>query len=392
MKKSKHIFLFAAMLAALHGSAQTISAQEYINTYKSIAISEMKRTGIPASITLAQGLLETESGNSELVKRSNNHFGIKCKSNWSGESVSHDDDAPGECFRKYNNATDSYYDHSNFLRGSSRYAFLFQLDPMDYKGWAYGLKKAGYATNPRYPQILIKHIEENNLHQYDLEAEGQQVDDVPVNKEVATIPAIKKDTVVTPAEPIIKPVVFSEMNVEQNKESIKAGRTLFNGLKAVYVPKGTSLLAVATQFDVPLAKLLEYNDLTQDGLLKEEQWIFLERKLKEGNRDFYITGPGESLYSIAQVNAIQLGYLLQYNEHLKEGSVCRKGTKVWLRPVAGKQSDTKQKTVTRFHEVQPKEGLYSISKKYNVPVNELRELNGLSGDELQVGQQLIISK
>lgn len=392
MKKSKHIFLFAAMLAALHGSAQTISAQEYINTYKDIAISEMKRTGIPASITLAQGLLETESGNSELVKKSNNHFGIKCKSNWSGESVSHDDDAPGECFRKYNNATDSYYDHSNFLRGSSRYAFLFQLNPMDYKGWAYGLKKAGYATNPRYPQILIKHIEENNLHQYDLEAEGQQVDEVPVNKEVVTIPAIKKDTLVTPAEPIIKPVVFSEMNVEQNKESIKAGRTLFNGLKAVYVPKGTSLLAVATQFDVPLAKLLEYNDLAQDGLLKEEQWIFLERKLKEGNRDFYITGPGESLYSIAQVNAIQLGYLLQYNEHLKEGSVCRKGTKVWLRPVAGKQSDTKQKTVTRFHEVQPKEGLYSISKKYNVPVNELRELNGLSGDELQVGQQLIISK
>lgn len=392
MKKSKHIFLFAAMLAALHGSAQTISAQEYINTYKDIAISEMKRTGIPASITLAQGLLETESGNSELVKKSNNHFGIKCKSNWSGESVSHDDDAPGECFRKYNNATDSYYDHSNFLRGSSRYAFLFQLDPMDYKGWAYGLKKAGYATNPRYPQILIKHIEENNLHQFDLEAEGQQVDEVPVNKDVATTPAIKKDTVVTPAEPIIKPVVFSEMNVEQNKESIKAGRTLFNGLKAVYVPKGTSLLAVATQFDVPLAKLLEYNDLAQDGLLKEEQWIFLERKLKEGNRDFYITGSGESLYSIAQVNAIQLGYLLQYNEHLNEGSVCRKGTKVWLRPVAGKQSDTRHKTVTRFHEVQPKEGLYSISKKYNVPVNELRELNGLSGDELQVGQQLIISK
>lgn len=392
MKKSKHIFLFAAMLAALHGSAQTISAQEYINTYKDIAISEMKRTGIPASITLAQGLLETESGNSELVKKSNNHFGIKCKSNWSGESVSHDDDAPGECFRKYNNATDSYYDHSNFLRGSSRYAFLFQLDPMDYKGWAYGLKKAGYATNPRYPQILIKHIEENNLHQFDLEAEGQQVDEVPVNKDVATTPAIKKDTVVTPAEPIIKPVVFSEMNVEQNKESIKAGRTLFNGLKAVYVPKGTSLLAVATQFDVPLAKLLEYNDLTQDGLLKEEQWIFLERKLKEGNRDFYITGSGESLYSIAQVNAIQLGYLLQYNEHLNEGSVCRKGTKVWLRPVAGKQSDTRHKTVTRFHEVQPKEGLYSISKKYNVPINELRELNGLSGDELQVGQQLIISK
>lgn len=391
MKKSKHIFLFAAMLAALHTSAQTISAQEYIAAYKDIAISEMKRVGIPASITLAQGLLETESGNSELVKKSNNHFGIKCKSNWSGESVSHDDDARGECFRKYGNATDSYYDHSNFLRGSSRYAFLFSLDPMDYKAWAYGLKKAGYATNPRYPQILIKHIEDNNLHQYDLEAEGLEGENATVQKDVvATVP--QKDSIAVPVESMIKPVVFSEMNMEQNKESIKAGRTLFNGLKAVYVPKGTSLLAVATQFEVPLAKLMEYNDLKQDGLLKEEQWIFLEKKLKEGNRDFYIAEQGESLYSIAQVNAIQLEYLLQYNENLKENTLCRKGTKVRLRPGTVKQNETKQKSVTRFHEVQPKEGLYSISKKYNVPVSEIKELNDLETDDLRVGQQLIISK
>ena len=114
-------------------SAQSMTAQEYVQKYKDLAIEEMKRMGVPAAITLAQGLLETENGNSDLLKKSNNHFGIKCKSTWTAETVSHDDDAPGECFRKYSCAEDSYRDHSNFLRGNSRYAFLFQLDPSDYK-------------------------------------------------------------------------------------------------------------------------------------------------------------------------------------------------------------------------------------------------------------------
>ena len=153
-----------------HANAQNISAAQYIAQYKDIAIREMKRMGVPAAITLAQGLLESQSGNSDLVKESNNHFGIKCKSTWTSEFVKHDDDEPGECFRKYKTAEASYRDHSNFLRGSSRYDFLFQLNPTDYKAWAYGLLKAGYATNPRYPEILIKNIETNNLQQYTLEA------------------------------------------------------------------------------------------------------------------------------------------------------------------------------------------------------------------------------
>ena len=128
-----------------------------------MAIREMQRTGVPASITLAQGILETEAGKSDLVIRSNNHFGIKCKSSWTGEKVYHDDDAQGECFRKYSDAEDSYKDHSDYLRTQPRYASLFSLDPLDYKGWATGLKKAGYATNPRYAQILIKYIEKYNL-------------------------------------------------------------------------------------------------------------------------------------------------------------------------------------------------------------------------------------
>src|SRR5690606_19407997 len=128
--------------------AQKMTPAEYIETYKDAAIAQMKRLGVPASIILAQGLLETESGNSDLVKRSNNHFGIKCKSTWTGESVKHTDDAPNECFRKYASAMDSYKDHSDYLYSNARYASLFKLAPTDYKGWAYGLKKAGYATNP----------------------------------------------------------------------------------------------------------------------------------------------------------------------------------------------------------------------------------------------------
>ncbi|HRF25764.1 MAG TPA: glucosaminidase domain-containing protein, partial [Ferruginibacter sp.] len=164
MKKA--LALVLAGIMCLPALAQKISIPEYIDQYKELAIEEMRRTGVPASIKLAQGIHETESGNSDLVKRSNNHFGIKCKTGWSGEFVYHDDDALGECFRKYPSAEESYRDHSNFLRRSNRYAFLFNLDPTDYKNWAYGLKKAGYATNPKYPLLLIKYIEQYNLQEY----------------------------------------------------------------------------------------------------------------------------------------------------------------------------------------------------------------------------------
>lgn len=154
------------MLSTLLHAQKKEAISRYINEYKDLAVFEMIRTGIPASITLAQGIHESGAGNSELAAASNNHFGIKCKSNWTGETVQHDDDSKGECFRKYPTVAESYKDHSDFLKNSSRYAFLFDLDPADYTQWANGLKKAGYATNPKYPQALIKLIEDYCLQEY----------------------------------------------------------------------------------------------------------------------------------------------------------------------------------------------------------------------------------
>jgi len=412
----KIVFAILSLLAFTITSAQTISVEEYITTYKDIAIQEMKRAGIPASVTLAQGILETENGNSDLVKRSNNHFGIKCKSNWTGASVFHDDDALGECFRKYDKAEDSYRDHSDFLRSSNRYAFLFALPTSDYKGWAYGLKKAGYATNPRYPEILIKNIEDYNLQQYDQQGASEDIvvaERKPLaSQETKPVGEEKKPVFISEDKPVAgeKKIVaeekkyvpevkssvtiskINEMNTSVNLESIKAGKTLFNGLKAVFVPKGTSLLAIATEFDISLATLMEYNDLKTDGLLKYEQWIFLERKLKQGNRDFYTAERGETLYGISQTNAIQLSSLVEFN-NMKENEVISKhGTKIRLRPGSVKQEGKRNTSKIIIHEVQPKEGLYAISKIYNVPVEDIKQLNSLTMDELKVGQQLIISK
>ena len=309
----KLIYVITATILSSNLFAQRISPDEYINTYREIAIAEMKRSGIPASVTLAQGILETECGNSDLVKRSNNHFGIKCKSTWTGESVKHTDDAPNECFRKYNNPADSYKDHSDYLKTSPRYATLFELDPSDYKGWAYGLKKAGYATNPKYPQIVISNIEKYNLQQYDNLTE-QDFDNIAISK------------IITAQKPVEQNIVVDITAIEN---SIKL-KNKINGLKALMAPKGASLLVIASKANIDLGKLLEYNDLSTDGLLNDEQVIYLEKKPKQGNRDFYIALQKETLYDISQNNAVQLKNLLQFN-NMNENQTVQKGTKIKLR-------------------------------------------------------------
>lgn len=375
--------------------AQYITVDQYVAQYKDIAVREMKRMGVPAAISLAQGILETENGNSDLVKKSNNHFGIKCKSSWTAGSVSHDDDARGECFRVYKDALDSYRDHSNFLRGNDRYAFLFKLDPRDYKAWAYGLRKAGYATNPNYPAILIKNIEDNNLEQYTLEA----VNEIPV------FDASKYSDDTEDKE--ISDVLGSsggnktETGGTDLSEPVKL---IINGSRALFVPKGTSLLAIASQNNINLSRLLEINDLEKDGLLEKDQFVFLEKKQPRGDRDYYVVQQNETIYDVAQKNGIVLQNLYDYNK-ISAADAIYPGTKILLRTAPGNQLSTPANLSTqqyinnpprviepKTHEVQPKESLYAISKKYDVSVTQLKEWNNLKNDSLKTGQLIIISK
>ncbi len=374
MKSLKILLLFTFL--KLNVFAQKMSVQDYIYKYKDIAISEMKRSGVPADITLAQGVLETENGNSDLVKRSNNHFGIKCKETWKGETVFHDDDEKGECFRKYNDAEESYRDHSDFLKTRPNYASLFKLNPTDYKAWAFGLKKAGYATNPNYPKILIKTIEDYNLNQ--LSTDVVKADNLfqdTVNK--------KQQNTASKVEKSIQK--FSGIFKSKNPSLAK-----FNGLNAYYAEAGVSLLAIASNFDIPLSDLLEFNDFQTDGLLQEKQWVFLEKKPKESKRDYYLTSAYEGIHSIAQLNAIQMNTLIDLNG-LNPMSIVKPNTYIKLRYNA--EIPTSNSVLKGIkHQVKPKEGLYSISKKYNVSVEQIKRLNNLQSEELSIGQELIISK
>lgn len=294
--------LLATAFTARSQGKETIEA--YIATYKELAIEEMQRTGVPASIKLAQGIHETSAGTSDLVKKSNNHFGIKCKSNWTGESVSHTDDAPNECFRKYPEASQSYRDHSDFLKNSQRYAGLFKLDPEDYKAWANGLKKAGYATNPRYPQVIIKLIEDYHLQDYTLIAMGKMQRPEGEEIAVATI-AAGTETIVAPA---MATPAAAKIVVEY-----PSGIFQINDTRVAHLPAGTSLLAIAQQHDIPLKRLLEFNELNERESLERDQLIFLQRKRKTGAHDFHFVKTGETLYDIAQAEGIRMDALLELN-------------------------------------------------------------------------------
>lgn len=363
--------------------AQRISIEEYVEQFKEIAMNEMRRSGVPASITLAQGILESENGNSELVKKSNNHFGIKCKSNWTGESVTHDDDANGECFRAYTNAADSYRDHSDFLKANQRYSSLFKLDPTDYAGWARGLKKAGYATNPRYPELLIKYIEQNNLQQYSLLVLNK-LPETEIAVQIAADNENKTQAVISESRPLPSAQVATI--------SPDAGKIIsINNIKCVFAKKGTSLLAIADKNNISLTKLMEFNDMTEDGLLGKDQYIYLAKKSKTGDQEFYIVQPGETLHDVAQLAGIQLKYLLEYNNTSADAKLTA-GAKLLLQP--GLQNAIKKADVSKskVHVVGPKEGLFSIARTYNITVQQLREWNKLESDNLRIGQEIIVSK
>lgn len=298
---------------------------EYIKSYKDIAISEMQRTGVPAAIKLAQGIHETDAGTSILVKKSNNHFGIKCKTDWEGMTVKHTDDAPNECFRKYGSSLESYKDHSDFLKKSSRYASLFALDPTDYQAWAWGLRKAGYATNTRYPQIIIKLIEEYHLQDYTMIALGKMD---PSGMDLA-----KKDEKqnANSNTAIVSTVYIEEQN--DRESSFPAGEFKINDTRVVFVKKGTSFLSVAEKYNLPLARIFEFNDMKETEFAGKDQLIYIMRKRKTGNEEQHTVKQGETLYDIAQNQAIRIESLLEYN-YLKPGMQPSVGSVLYLRSKA----------------------------------------------------------
>jgi len=304
MKKWRIQPLFFLLLLSVSSFAQQKEIiHQYIAQYKDLAIAEMKRTGVPAAITLAQGIHESGAGNSKLVLASNNHFGIKCKSNWTGESVKHDDDARGECFRKYPASEDSYRDHSNFLKNGQRYASLFTLNPADYTGWANGLKQAGYATNPKYPQVLIRLIEDYDLQQYSQIALGQMPATTTSAITATSSQPVKNDS----------PVTGVTEAASKEEKTYPEGVFRINETKVIYAKKGTSFLAIARQYDTDLSRIFEFNELSPAEVVEKDQLIYLQRKRKTGHNVYHLVQPGETLHEIAQAEAIRYESLLELN-------------------------------------------------------------------------------
>ncbi len=307
LKYMRSSLLILFMCLCLTGFTQ-MTQEQYIEKYGSTAVKEMKRAGVPASITLSQGILESGSGNSYLAKQGNNHFGIKCHG-WKWDKIYADDDAKNECFRKYNNVEDSYRDHSDFLREHSRYHFLFELEITDYKGWAKGLKKAGYATSPTYPEKLIGLIEKYELYNYDL---GKAK---PVNQ---------------------KP---NRNNNNQNNYDDGFEINLFaddvlenNRVPYVVAKNKTTVNNIAKEVDLMAWQIAKYNDLNKDDTIAANDIIYVKPKRNraaKGN-DTHIVKPGETMRDISQKYAVKLKKLYKRNK-IEQGDELISGTNISLR-------------------------------------------------------------
>ncbi len=275
-----------------HLFAQRITREAYIQQYQLLAISEMNRSGIPASIKMAQALLESGNGNSTLASRSNNHFGIKCKSNWTGGKTYHDDDEKNECFRKYNKVEDSYVDHTNFLMSNQRYAFLFKLPSTDYAAWAHGLKQAGYATNPQYAKLLIDIIEQNQLWRLDHKMTAREMD---IFEQRRLGSAFDEKMLVNP---------YSSRKV-----------SLHNGLRSAIAREGDTFELLAQEFGRKSWELMRFNDYPGGYQPKPNEIIYLQNKRRQaqGLYQYHLVDTGESMHYIAQLYGIKLNALYRMN-------------------------------------------------------------------------------
>lgn len=386
-------FILFGLLNLLELKGQLMSTREYIDSFKVVAMQEMRMHGVPASITLGQGVLESASGNSKLAKNCNNHFGIKCRSTWTGAFCLADDDAKDECFRGYPSVYESYRDHSLFLKNSKRYFPLFELSATDYKGWATGLREAGYATNPSYATILIGVIEKYHLGLFDSVV-------------------VMGDDYVIPAE------AGGNTNNNPNAgNSAMAGVSEVNGIQAIIAKPGETPEALAARYNLGIWQIYKYNDIEKGQMLNPGEIIYLKPKRRRSTETNHLVKPGESMREISQQYGVKVKHLYKLNrlelgEEVQPGEVLnlrskrsnppitlipgsdtasrmqtakpvdyRKFMSNDVSPVTGQPQDT-------YHFVKSGETLYSISKTFGVTVEQIRVWNSLSTNQINVGQRL----
>ncbi|MBR4740202.1 MAG: glucosaminidase domain-containing protein [Bacteroidales bacterium] len=317
----RRLILLWGLLLSVCAVAQT-PQEKYIQKYAPLAVKEMHRTGVPASITLAQGILESGAGLSQLATKGNNHFGIKCHKDWTGKRMYMDDDRKGECFRVYKKAEDSFRDHSDFLRYRDRYKFLFDLKVTDYKGWAYGLKKAGYATDPHYATKLIKYIEDYKLYRYDKMS----------TKEAAKVPEpphkIEEPVIVRPARNGVSVPVSEEFsfNLEGTLYSV-------NGVPFIYASEGQTYASIAAEHHLFKKEILRFNDLQQEGELLPGTIVYLaskKSKAQAGLEMYIVEKDGEDFHALCQRFAVKEKSILRKNK-LSYPVKLREGDEIKLR-------------------------------------------------------------
>ncbi len=363
-----------------------ISTEDYVKQYAPIAITQMKIHKIPASITLAQGILESRSGNSDLTAVSNNHFGIKCHKGWDGMRTFYNDDKEGECFRVYNDPMESFNDHSKFLTQRSRYQNLFTLPISDYKAWAHGLKKAGYATDKKYAHKLIKLIEKYNLHQYDLQS--GLIDKKPFNnkKEKEAINQVYPDFyIVQKGDGLYKISKLYNTDVQTLMD--------INDLEDTNIYPGQHIYLKPKNIKQEVVEIQEIKSDTippvatkPDLKEPEEKPAAKQDSIVNSKPTFHIVRPGEKLYAIAYQYNLEIPDIRKWNG-IKKDEI-RVGQKLYLSDPNTSITSVEQPISSHTHTVKKGETLYSISRMYDMEINELRRKNNLSDNTIFVGQEL----
>jgi LysM repeat protein len=414
MKLSKFAFLFFFIIP-LSTKAQKTATLIYIDQYKDIAISEMKRTGIPASITLAQGIIESNSGESNLALNYKNHFGIKCKSDWKGETTYQDDDAKQECFRVYPNSNASYIDHSNFLKTRPNYAPLFELDPVDDSAWAYGLKKAGYATASDYPKKLLKVINDFELSQYNFpelavydnnDTPTQKVDtskkieDATIHKDTNALSSITSVMVAKDSinSKYIDTIQLSSVKGISSTDTIKiTAPKAMNGIGNIVMEQAKdSALKINTVISIDTTNNEKENNIKEVNIIDTSKLInktqnrattfeYPKGKFKANQLLAIWAKAGSSFLDIASTYNLALYKLYSYND-LEETDLLTKDQILYLVP--------KRKEVSKkIHLVVAGETLYDISQNEGIQLNNLKAYNnGVTDKNLEVGSTLVLFK